>query len=310
MDKDVINLPFLLRYLLVHGLIVPRRAPYSAANYKKVWLNEGSPLFVHTQRFAEKLQQSLGSEYHVEIGMRYSDPSIPTALEKFKAVGVEKIILAPMYPQYAEATTESSIKAVKTEINKMKYIIPLKIIKPFFADQGFIQSWKNIMLNFIGESNVDHYLFSFHGLPESHVKKNHGCLLSENCCIEKSACDKPCYRAQCFATAEKIAKSLNLKSSDYSLSFQSRLGREEWLKPSTEKILEQLANAGHKKVVVICPSFVADCIETLEEIAEGAAEVFKSNGGKELLLAPCLNSDAEWVSAFKNILITEQIANR
>jgi ferrochelatase len=298
MDKDVINLPYPLRWILVNAIIVPRRAPYSAANYKKVWLSEGSPLKVHTEDFAQKLQESLSSDYIVRIGMRYSDPSIENAMKDLQSLGVERILLAPLFPQEADATTGSCVKEARKSHKKLQMTVPLDVLPSFFALEEFIDpSVKSVEKSLEGHG-VDHYLFSFHGLPESHVKKNAGCLENKNCCLEKNACHKPCYRAQCFATASKMAELLKLEKNQWSVSFQSRLGRAEWLKPSTDSKLEELAQTGKEKLAVLCPSFVADCIETLEEIGIGGKELFHSKGGKAFHLVSCLNDDDQWAQGF------------
>lgn len=299
MDEDIINIPFFVRWPLVHAIIVPRRAPYSAANYKKIWLEgEGSPLTVYTQKFATQLAQELGSEYVVKIGMRYSDPGIEQALKEFAQEGVESLILAPMYPQYAEATTGSSLKEVDRLQKKLGLHFTKKILPPFFADKAFVEPTVRVIQESLAAKEVEHYLFSFHGLPESQVKKVQGCLVTENCCFDKNACAKKCYRAQCFASANAIANQLGLQKNQWSVAFQSRLGRGEWLKPATDDTIEKLAAQGIKKIAVICPSFVADCIETLEEIGIAAAELFHEKGGTDYHLVPCLNDRLDWVKEF------------
>ncbi|MBO9668055.1 MAG: ferrochelatase, partial [Bdellovibrio sp.] len=209
MDKEVINLPFIFRWPLVNLLIVPKRGPISAGNYKKIWMDEGSPLTVYSIRFAEKLQKVLGDDCLVKVGMRYSDPSIPQALKDFAAAGVENVFLAPMYPQYADATTGSSLREVERQIKKLHLKFNVKSLRDFYKDASFVEPSVEITREALHGKEVDHYLFSFHGLPESHVRQNDGCLRSETCCFEKSACEKPCYRAQCFATATSIAEKLN-----------------------------------------------------------------------------------------------------
>lgn len=302
MDKDVINLPFLIRWPLVHGLIVPRRAPFSAENYRKVWMKEGSPLWVYSKHFTAKLQETLGTDFSVKMGMRYSEPFIETSLKELAAEGVKSILLVPMFPQYAEATTGSVLKEFERAKKHLGITIPTRLLRDFYDDKAFIAPSGEIMKETLQGKHIDHYLFSFHGLPESHIRKNEGCLRSEDCCFEKSACEKPCYRAQCFATATKIAESLNLQPNHWSVSFQSRLGRAEWLKPATDHTLEVLGKTGKKNVAVICPSFVADCIETLEEIAIGGEETFKHAGGENFHMIPCVNEDDRWVDGFASVL--------
>ncbi|NUN05842.1 MAG: ferrochelatase [Bdellovibrio sp.] len=307
MDKDVINLPYPLRWTLVNLLIVPRRGRASAANYEKVWIkDQGSPLNVYSKEFAAKLQTHLGSNYVVKIGMRYADPIIPQALTELAEAQVSSLILAPMFPQYAEATTGSALKEVHRLIGRMGIDIPTTSLAPFFASAAFVQPSARLIREKVGDEPIDHYLFSFHGLPESHIRKIPGCLQTDGCCFEKNACAKNCYRAQCFESATQIAESLQLQESHWSVSFQSRLGRAEWLKPSTEHSLEILARTGKKNIAIICPSFVADCIETLEEIAIGAKEEFLKNGGKNLEVVPCVNADADWVAGFADLITNHQ----
>lgn len=296
MDKEVINLPFIFRWPLVNLLIVPKRGPISAGNYKKIWLENGSPLTVYTVDFAAKLQQELGDKYLVKVGMRYSDPDIPTALKEFAAAGIENVLLAPMYPQYADATTGSSLREVQRQIKKLHLNFKVKSIRDFYQHPSFVDPGVEIAKEFLKGKEVSHYLFSFHGLPESHVKVNQGCLTTPDCCIKPNACNKPCYRAQCLATATAMAEKMGLSKDQWSLSYQSRLGRAEWLKPSTEDTIAKLADK--KSIAVLCPSFVADCIETLEEIGIGGEETFHHAGGKDYHLVPCVNVNENWVNKF------------
>ncbi|MGZ3774325.1 MAG: ferrochelatase [Pseudobdellovibrionaceae bacterium] len=302
MDKDVINIPFPLRWLLVHGIIVPKRGQHSANNYKKIWIeNEGSPLSVYTAKFAWNLQNSLGESFIVKIGMRYSQPSIELALREFDKCQIDRLILVPLYPQYAEATTGSSLKEVQRLMERFEIEIPSVILPPFFKEDAFTKSYIEIIKDTLGEKTPDHYLFSFHGLPESHIRKAKGCLSIDGCCFEVDACNKNCYRAQCYATATKIAEDLKIPPSHWSVSFQSRLGRGEWLKPATDHTLQILAKK-EKSVAVICPSFVTDCLETLEEIGMEGQALFKENGGKEFILVPCLNERENWVQKFSMLI--------
>lgn len=308
MDRDVIDIPFIFRWPLVNLLIVPKRAPFSAANYKKVWMEgEGSPLTVYTQRFATHLQDELGPNYVVKVGMRYADPSIDRALGEFADEGITEVLLAPMFPQYAEATTGSSTKYTENQIRSRGLELRTRSLPPFFDSPAFIDAAVEIAKRNLPDGvPIDHYLFSFHGLPESHIRKVPGCLVTPDCCFQKDACAKNCYRAQCFATATTIAEKMGIPDSHWSVSFQSRLGRAEWLKPSSDHSLEVLAKTGKKNIAVLCPSFVADCIETLEEIGMGGEELFKENGGKEFYLIPCVNEDAQWISGFAKLVQTSR----
>lgn len=308
MDKEVINLPFFLRWPLVNLLIVPRRAPFSAESYKKVWMDEGSPIAVYTHRFAQQLQQNLGVDYIVKVGLRYSEPSVEKALQELATENVDEILVAPLFPQYAEATNGSSLQLVDRLMQKMNLRIAKRELPAFFAHKSFIEPSVQISQETLQGKQVDHYLFSFHGLPESHIRRIPGCLVSETCCFEKDACAKNCYRAQCFATATEIAERMNIPASHWSVSFQSRLGRGEWLKPATDHTLEVLGRTGKKNIAVICPSFVADCIETLEEIGIGGQETFHNFGGEQYHLVPCVNDDPRWISGFADLIRESETA--
>lgn len=306
MDRDVIDVPWIIRYPLVNWIIVPKRAPFSAANYKKVWIEgEGSPLTVYSNRFARKLQANLGTDYSVKVGMRYAEPTIDRALTEFASEGVSQVLIAPMFPQYAEATTGSSVKYTKKQIEKNNSKFKTQVLHPFFDAECFIGPSAELARQAITGQVIDHFLFSFHGLPESHVKKNEGCLVTPDCCAQANACAKNCYRAHCFASAAAIANRLGLAKNQWSISFQSRLGRAEWLKPSTDDMIKDLAQKGKKTLAVLCPSFVADCIETLEEIGIGGEELFKEHGGDKFHLIPCVNENEAWVSGFAKLVQTE-----
>jgi ferrochelatase len=296
MDKDVISLPYPLRWALVNLLIVPKRGPYSAANYKKVWMEEGSPLLVYSKRMCEKFQRALGEQYSVKLGLRYSEPSPNRALQEFHDEGCEKIVVFPLFPQYAEATSGSSIKEFKNILKKMKSTLPIEIVPPFYDKKFFINTSALIAKRALQGKNPDHFLFSFHGLPESQVREVQGCLVSDNCCQQKMACNKNCYRAQCLASAKSIAQAMGLNANQWSVGFQSRLGRAKWIGPSTDEMIADLRTKNISSLAVLCPSFVADCIETLEEIGIGAREDFIKQGGKEFHLVPCMN-DEGWEQA-------------
>lgn len=301
MDRDVIDLPWIVRYPLVNWIIVPKRAPFSAANYKKVWMEgEGSPLTVFSNRFAKKLQTALSSEYSVKVGMRYAEPTIDRALAEFAKEGVTEVVLAPMFPQYAEATTGSSVKYTLKQIKANGYNYKTSTLSSFADAPAFIDPSVEITKQALKDKKIDHTLFSFHGLPESHIRKICGCLDQPGYTLENHSAN--CYRGQCLLTATRIAEGLGLTKDQWSLSFQSRLGRAEWLKPSTDDAIKKQGTDGKKSLAVLCPSFVADCIETLEEIGIGGEEVFHEHGGKEFHLVPCVNEDDSWVSGFAKLL--------
>ncbi len=302
MDEEILNLPFLIRYPLVRWLIVPRRKKYSAQKYQKVWINNKSPLISISERLCEKVQDQLGTEYLVRLGMRYSDPSIQSCLDEFKKNQIEQIYFAPLYPQYAKATTFSAIKKIEKLKPSFKQFNQIKLMQPFFNQSEFIDLLSQKIASDWKTNDWQHILFSFHGLPESQVKKNQGCLIEKNCCERQIACDLNCYRAQCFATAGFIAEKLNLQQTQYTVCFQSRLGPARWIQPSSLNTVQKLASQGVKKVLVQSPSFVTDCLETLEEISIELKDEFIKQGGDDLKLVPCLNDDAEWAKVLADLI--------
>lgn len=310
MDKEIISIPFFVRYFLVHFIIVPRRRFASALKYKKVWGQSKSPLFEITESFAQKLKEVLPSNYHVELGMRYGNPSIQQALENLKNKQVDQIIFAPMYPQYAKATTYSAIEKLKMDMIRIFGSDQnLITVNPFYEKSVFIENSAIKLKKELSSGKWQHVLFSFHGLPESQVKKNPGCLATKNCCERVEACQINCYRAQCFASAKLIAANAGLSDDQYTVCFQSRLGPAKWIQPASSDVVVELANRGIKSVLVQTPSFVADCLETLEEIAIELKAEFVSQGGEDLKLVACLNDDEEWVRSFVEIIKDVKIKN-
>ncbi|MBC7458487.1 MAG: ferrochelatase, partial [Bdellovibrionaceae bacterium] len=254
MDEDVIAIPFLFRWILVNLLIVPFRAVRSAAKYAKIWTPEGSPLKVNTEKFVHALTQELPSDYSVKIGMSFSEPSILTSLAQFKDENIDQIVVCPMFPQYAEATTGSVIKAVRKFTDNLKLSAQIKFIKPFYNQDFYLNNVLKKMKNF----KPQHWIFSYHGLPEKQITKNSKCQLSEVCCLSQSECTFKCYRSHCVQTTEALAKKLNLNKSQYTMTFQSRLGVKQWLQPYTDYILKSLPTEGIKDISVVSPAFVAD----------------------------------------------------
>lgn len=298
MDKNVIGAPWPIRFLLVRGFITPRRSHASAEKYAQIWTAEGSPLMVNTRNFANEVRRELGPEWIVEIGMRYGKPSMRTALENLRKAGAEELHVAPMYPQNARSSTESSTEELMRCLEDMNWGVPLRVLPAFHADNGFVDAQAARILPKL--KSDDHVVFSFHGLPESHIGKTEGCL-KEGCCDRANACALGCYKAQSLKTAKDLAEKLNLPRDRWTVSFQSRLGPTKWIKPSTPEVLKDLANQ-KKSVVVACPSFIADCLETLEEIAITAKKDFMKEGGKAFDYAECLNDDPAWVKSFVKLL--------
>ena len=304
--ERVIDINPVARWLVLNLLILPFRPRKSAKAYKKIWMDEGSPLLV----FSEKLKTALVEEFAekdipIELGMQCRKPSLKTAIGKLRGQNCDQIIVLPLYPQYASSSYGAAIEDLYKVVLNDWNIPYLQIIPPFFSDSRFIDAWVKIGLPYI-EKKPDHVLFSFHGLPLRHLKKSdytgNWCKNDYSCCKELIDENRNCYSAQCYQTAKLIAKSLKIEEEKWSVSFQSRLGRDEWVKPYTEPHLKELAERGMKRVVVFCPSFVADCLETIEEIGISAAEHFKEYGGEELKLVPSLNNHPEWVRGLTSII--------
>lgn len=302
MDGFVIDVPKPLRWFLVNVMIVPRRKYQSAKAYQKVQLPNGSPLLVHTRDLAEKIAARFaldGDRFVVEYAMRYGNPSIASALARLGSRDASRIIVMPMYPQYAESSYRTAVEETKKRAGELGLADRLWFFPPFYDRVDFIQACAGRIRDGLEALPVEHFVFSFHSLPIRHVKKVDAtqahCLAKSDCCDAMTAVNQNCYRAQCIFTARAIARELGLKEDGYTISFQSRLGKAEWLGPQTESVLGELAGAGVKRVAVACPSFVADCLETVEEIGIRARDNFIQAGGEELRLIPSLNSDPVWV---------------
>ena len=297
MDPSVIQLPWILRRLLVSLFILPKRPKASAKAYQSIWTDEGSPLLLLSEQLKTHLQENL--DIPVGMAMRYGNPSIESQLLKLtKTKTVKEILFIPLYPHYAESTVSTSIKEAKRVIKKRRLKVKLTIIKPFFDEPGYINALVSSAQPYL-DKPYDHLLLSYHGLPELHItkldKSKKHCLKKVDCCQQPYKAHKTCYRHQVVRTTECFTKQAGLTADKYSVSFQSRLGRAKWLGPNTEDRLRELAQQGTKKILVICPAFVTDCLETLEEIEIRGQQVFKEAGGETLTLIPCLNNHPEWV---------------
>lgn len=308
MDEYVLDMPFMKRWLLVNRVIVPRRKNYSAEHYQKIQMAEGSPLLVHTRRFAAGLGKELTDdtdEYAVEIGMRYGNPSIVSGLSKLRKAAVDRIVAAPLYPQYTQSSFETAIAETRKQAKKLGVSDKVIFLDPFYVDVDFISANAKVVSEHLKAHTPDYVLFSFHGVPVRHIKQidtNDHCRVNEACCAEVSAANGKCYRAQCHATSRAIASAIGLTREQYTTCFQSQFGKDEWIGPSFEKLLVELPKRGIKTVAVACPSFVADCLETLEEIGIRGREEFQEAGGEDLTLIPCLNSDPLWIKAASNLI--------
>ncbi len=306
MDPYVLDIPYLFRWLLVHVAILPRRPALSALAYQKIWTEKGSPLLVHLLALTQRVQEKIGSEWSVQPAMRYGSPSIRSALQELKKQGLTEILVVPMYPQYSLAATESSIQECIRIGRLVDPTAKLSFIDSFYEYPLFIQAFVSIIQENLKTYSYDHLLFSFHGLPERHIQKaspkSAGCLVNSTCCDEMRWENQKCYRAQCFASARLMAGGLGVSSENYTVSFQSRLGRTPWIRPYTDVLYRELPRRGIQRLAVVCPAFVADCLETLEEIQIRGKEEYLQNGGEDLKLVPSLNSSEIWVNALCELL--------
>jgi len=306
LDRRVIDISWLGRNLLVRGIIAPFRSGSSAKLYKKLWTKDGSPLKIYGEKLTTGVRELLGDNFVVELGMRYQSPSMESAIDKLLSKNVSEIIVVPLYPQYASASTGSVHEEVMRVMSKKENIPDLKMINSYYENEEMIDIFvENAMKYDI--NSYDHFLFSFHGLPQRQLKKadecNH-CLIEENCCSNISTKNQFCYSAQCFATAQAIAKKMNMKPSDYTICFQSRLGRDPWQQPYTSDIIEERAKKGDKKMLVFCPAFVADCLETTIEVLYEYKEEFIELGGEKLDLVESLNDNPKWIKAVKDLVLS------
>jgi ferrochelatase len=308
-DPRVIDISPAGRFFLVNFIIVPFRASKSAKLYSHIWTPAGSPLLIHGMNVKRKLQDALGADYAVELGMRYQKPSIASALENLRKARVEKIIILPLYPQYASSSTGSSVEKALGIIRKWEVTPTVEIISKFYDDEGFLKACTETARKY-DLKDYDHFLFSYHGLPERHIRKSDAHYGTGAHCTFGSCCDtitdknQYCYRASCFATTRSLVKALNIPEGKYTTSFQSRLD-DKWIKPYSDKVLEELAAKGVKRLLVFSPAFVADCLETLHEIGTEYDELFKKAGGEKVQLVESLNDSPAWITALKNMIIRE-----
>ena len=299
MDGRVIDKPYLLRALLVKGIIVPFRAPKSAEAYKTIWTDDGSPLIVLSKQLRDAVQQQV--EMPVEMTMRYGDPSPEVAFERLlqRMPEMEEVVAVPVYPHYAMSSFETAVEYVKETHRKKKYAFTLGFIKPYFKEPEYIDALADNMRPYL-QQEYDHILFSYHGIPARHIIKSDitgkHCLQSPDCCSTPSPAHAYCYRHQCFTTTKLVIEKLSVPKDKYSISFQSRLGKG-WLEPFTDIRLEEMPKEGIKKLLIVCPAFVSDCLETLEEIEIRGKESFMKAGGESCTMIPCLNAHPLWVRA-------------
>jgi ferrochelatase len=303
MDPRVLDAPWPVRWCVVNLAILPRRPVQSAEAYEQIWTKEGSPLVVTSRNVQRELQRRCGTSAVVELAMRYQSPSIESAIGRLREQGITDLFVIPLFPHYAMSSFETAVVRAREVAARVAPGMKLKIAEPYFNDPAYIAALAASAADYLG-AGYDHLLFSFHGLPERHMRKaNPGhCMASANCCEAPGPALRTCYRAQCFATVSAFVDAAGVPAEKYSVAFQSRLGREPWLKPYTDFELTRLAENGVKKLLVICPAFVSDCLETLEEIAMRGREIFLEAGGTDFDLIPCLNEHPRWLDALEQMV--------
>ena len=297
MDERVIDVPYLVRSFLINGIIVPFRAPKSAEAYKTIWTKEGSPLVVLTKQLQQALQ--LKVDEPVAIAMRYGNPTPQFAFDELQKNNpdLQEVLAIPLYPHYAMSSFETAVESAKEVHQQNNYPFKLHFLQPFYNEPHYINALAENIKPFL-QQEYDHILFSYHGIPGRHIRKSDTsgshCLKIENCCDVASPAHAHCYRHQVFTTTRLVMEQLNIPKDKYSISFQSRLGKG-WLQPFTDIRLQEMPNEGIKKLLILCPAFVSDCLETLEEIDERGKEDFMKAGGEAFTMIPCLNTNPLWV---------------
>jgi ferrochelatase len=301
MDERVIDAPYLIRMMIVEGFVLPFRPKKSAHSYASVWTKEGPPLKVFTEVFKKELEKQI--EMPVAVAMRYGNPTPSAALKELeiKTGGLREVYIAPMYPHYAMSSYETALVHVQKEMGENWPSLKVKVLKPFYNEKDYINSLVAIIKPYV-EKEFDHILFSYHGLPVRHLKKSDTtgshCYHCINCCDIPSPAWDTCYKHQVTETSHLVANQLGINKSKYSISFQSRLGKDEWIKPFTVERLQNLPSEGVKKLLIVCPAFVADCLETVEEIGMAGKQTFLEAGGESFIMIPCLNASSDWIKTF------------
>lgn len=302
MDKYVIDIPYIARTLLVKGIILRTRPKKSAINYQKIWREEGSPLIVLSKRMHQKVANQTGLP--VALAMRYGEPSIHSGLKELAEKGLSEVLLIPLYPQHAMATTVTILEKARTLQQKHFPQMKLSSLPAFYNRPEYIRVLADSIRRSLAKKEIDHLLFSYHGIPERHIQKSditHShCKIDGSCCQTPSPAHEFCYRHQCYETTRLVCEYLELAGNKVSTSFQSRLGRDAWLRPYTSETVKELAEKGVKKLAVVTPAFVADCLETLEEIGMETKTEFERLGGENFHSIPCLNDDDAWCKAMSS----------
>lgn len=301
-DPRVIDIPWLLRKILVNLIIVPFRAAGSSKIYKQVWTKEGSPLMIYGEKVKELLQKELDDNYTVELAMRYQQPSMKSVLSKIQKDMPAKLVILPMYPQYASSSTGSTFQKAMEIIKNWEVIPDVKFVNQFFDHEGYLDTIV-AKANMHDLNKFDHFMFSFHGLPLRQINKVHPEQVCTECDCDKKYrpdTDYYCYRSTCFETSRLLAEKLNIPREKYTVAFQSRLDKN-WLEPFSDKVVEEKAKNGSKNMLVFSPAFVADCLETTVEIGMEYREIFEENGGEKLALVESLNDHPKWIQTLKEL---------
>ncbi|MGO8674443.1 MAG: ferrochelatase [Limisphaerales bacterium] len=303
MDGRVLDVNWVARFCIVHLAILPWRPKHSAEAYKKVWTAAGSPLVATSRNVLAALRKRV--TVPVELAMRYQHPSIPEAVDALVRQGAEEVLLIPLFPHYAMSSYETAVERVKEVARRLAPQMRLEVQPPYYDQPDYIAALAGSAAEYL-KKGFDHLLFSFHGLPERHLRKSDPtgchCLAAGNCCERPSPVHATCYRAQCFKTVAAFVGKAAVPAGKYSAAFQSRLGRDPWLRPYTDHVLAEMPGRGIKRLAVICPAFVSDCLETLEEMGLRGRQTFLEAGGEEFTLIPCLNEHPFWLETLEGMI--------
>jgi protoporphyrin/coproporphyrin ferrochelatase len=305
-DPRVLDMPAPARRLLLEAVILPFRPRRTAHAYRQIWTAEGSPLLLHGEALARDLRRELGPGFHVVLGMRYGEPSIPGAVADLHAAGCARIVMVPLFPQYSSAATGSAVEKALGEIAGLTNVPAVSVVGSFYDHPGFIDAAAEVARQRLDDFAPDHVLFSYHGLPEKHIRASDPtgarCLANGACCDRVTAENRFCYRAHCYATSKALADRLGLAEGSHTTSFQSRLAGQKWIEPYTDRVVVDLRDRGVGRLAVLTPSFAADCLETLEEIGIRLRRQWQELGGEAMLLVPCVNAAPRWVAAVADMV--------
>ncbi len=305
-DPRVLDMPGPARALLLYAIILPFRPRRSAEQYEKIWTEEGSPLTIHTEALTSGVQEVLGNGYRVVYGMRYQNPPIQEAVDQLIGDGCDRIVVLPLFPQYASASTGSALEKALQVIGERWNLPDLVTVGAFYDEVGYVRAVAKVARPHLQAFQPDHVLLSYHGLPEKQVRKSDStgewCLATDSCCDRIGDANRFCYRAQCFATTRGVVEELGLDEGKFSTTFQSRLAGQKWIEPYTDVELPNLYESGVRRMAVITPSFTADCLETLEEIGIRLRAQWEQLGGEDFVVVPCVNAEPDWASAVADMV--------